>query len=76
MPTSPPTLTAIAPRTNVMVTNNIEKTNACKIGKIMTPDYGLKMVSYEGEEWELPYFSQDEIVKLFTNQQKEKNNGI
>ena len=50
--------------------------NTSKIGKIMPPDYGLKMISYDGEEWELPYFPQDEIVKFFNNQKKENENGI
>lgn len=45
--------------------------NANKIGKIMPPDYGLKMVSSGGEERELPYFPQDEIVKFFNNQNEE-----
>jgi len=42
--------------------------NACKIGKIMPPEHGLKMISFEGEEIELPYFPQDELVKFFNNQ--------
>ena len=45
--------------------------DACKIGKITAPENGLKMISYGGEEWELPYFPQDEIVTIFNNQKKE-----
>jgi hydrogenase expression/formation protein HypE len=49
--------------------NNI---NASKIGRIQPPEHGLKMISYEGEELDLPYFPQDEIVKFFNNHKKEE----
>ena len=39
--------------------------SASKIGKIMPVEYGMKMITYTGEEQDLPYFKQDEIVKLF-----------
>ncbi len=39
--------------------------NSCKIGKMMPLEYGMKAVSYDGETGDLPYFPQDEIVKLF-----------
>lgn len=40
--------------------------SASKIGKIMPPDHGLKIIGFDGEEGDLPYFAQDEIVKIFT----------
>ena len=36
-----------------------------KIGKIMPQEYGIKMKALDGSESDLPYFFQDEIVKLF-----------
>lgn len=42
--------------------------NAAKIGKIMSHQYGLKMTADDGQEVELPYFPQDEIVRLFNSQ--------
>jgi len=45
---------------------------AGRIGKIMPPDFGYKMISFDGEEWELSCYSQDEIIKYFKKLEKEK----
>jgi len=68
-------LIVCAPSVSHELMENLEQNgiNACKIGKIMAPEYGLKLVSYGGEECELPYFPQDEIVKLFNKQNKENS---
>ncbi len=38
---------------------------ACKIGKILEPEQGIKLISYDGTEQDLPYFHRDEIIKLY-----------
>jgi len=53
--------------------NNI---SAGRIGKIMPPDFGNKLISFDGDEEELPYYPQDEIVAFFNKLNKENYHGI
>lgn len=50
--------------------------SACKIGKMMPADYGLKLITYRGEEQDMPYFQQDEIAKIFDVDRKEPQDGV
>ncbi|MBD3290988.1 hydrogenase expression/formation protein [candidate division KSB1 bacterium] len=49
-----------------------EEINACRIGKIMPRNYGMKIISPDGEATELPYFAQDEITKFFNDNSKKE----
>lgn len=49
---------------------------AGRIGKIMPPESGYKMISFDGEAWDLPYYPQDEIVTYYNKLNKEKKYGV
>jgi len=51
----------------------LEKENIVvgKIGEIMAPDYGYKLIAYDDEEYQFPQFAHDEIVRFFNNLKKE-----
>ncbi|MBN2009620.1 AIR synthase family protein [candidate division KSB1 bacterium] len=60
-------LISCAPSVSHDLLSELEKQNisGCKIGKILAPEFGIKMISYEGTEQNLPYFERDEIIKLY-----------
>ncbi len=49
--------------------------NTCRIGKIMPQNYGMKIILPDGDARELPYFPQDEITKIFNNNQTGGDEG-